>query len=415
MALGLGGFDGSALRVAADTLGIGGSGKSSGGAGTSFEISEIGGSTVVLKDRACPFPECSWPTEQKTKKTNYPGNPDASIQVLGYDLPDLEIEGEWNYRFLPKTIVVDGSPDFVQTPAEACRLFDKMARSGRMVRVQWLNIVRVGVLKKFTPTPMRETDFKWAMAFEWAKADDANPERPNLPSKGFGLSDIMKALNFVEDVLALAPDLAASLNATLVSGVRSLQAEVSLLVQSVRAVESLLYLPSAVFGAIESAVASIRDQCTELARRLSGPRMSARGEATAATASALSSDPALPSGSPQSPASQQATFEGWSRTSAKALLNLRAQVLGVSEELALRVRPGVAKRITVRAGETLGSIAAREYGSDSYATYLAHVNRLQSALVSPGTELRIPERPYGGAEYVEPTGTEEQIITLTGA
>jgi hypothetical protein len=414
MGLGLGGFDGSALRVAADTLGIGDFGMTNVQAGTSFEIQETGGKTIVLRDRACPFPEVEWPTEQRSKKTNYPGNPAATIQVLGFDLNNLTIEGEWNERFLSGAVMVDGLSKFLSVP-ELADIFDRMARGGREVRVQWLGIVRFGILKKFTPTWLRKTDAKWRMEFEWTRADDNAPEEAKLPSIGFGLSDLMKAINFAEDLLALAPDLASSLSAACVSQIRSLSDEVSLLVQLVRAIESLINLPTAVFGAIEAAVSSIRDQCTELIRRLSGARMSARDESTASMGSALTADPSLPNQAPQSPAAQQAAFESWSRTLAKTLAEVRHQALMTSSELRQRVRAESGKRLTVREGDTLALIAAREYGSDEYATYLAHVNRLQTTLVPPGTVLLVPSRPYGGAPLVEPTGTmEEQVITLTG-
>lgn len=417
MGLGLGGFDGSNLRVAADTLGIGDYGKTTAQPGTSFEIWEQeGGVRIVLKDRACPFQEPEFGTEQKSKKTNYPGNPDATIQVLGWDLPSLEIEGEWNYRFLPKTIVVDDDPEQIQTPAQACELFDRVVRSGRTVRVQWLNVVRFGILKKFTPKWIRATDVKWSMTFEWSKADDSHPDPPNLPSKGFALSSLMKTLNAIEDVLALAPDVAASMAAAVVSQIRSIREEIGLLIDSVRAVETLANLPSTVLGAIESSVASIRDQCTEASQRLSGSRLAVIDPVIATAVTALSKDPASPGNDSQSPAAQQATLDAWGRTVSKSLYELRDQSLMIAEELRQRVRPDVAKTVVAHEGETLDSIAAREYGSSSYATFLAHINRLQSTIVTPGTRLQVPSRPYGNAQSVEPTGIADpdDIISLTG-
>lgn len=417
MGIGLGGFD-SALAIAADTLGLLGFGGGPGGPGSSFEIAEIGGVKIVLRDRAMPFPEVAFPTEMRTKKVLYPGNPIATIQVLGFDTQNTKLRGEWNYRFLSKSVSVDGNPDAIKTPAQLTQLFENIVRGGRQVRVQWLHIVRQGVLKRFEPVWLRANDVQWDMEFEWAAANDDSAVAPKVPSKGFGVDDLLKAIKKIEDVLALAPMLARSLSASLVSGIASIRKHISKLIQTFGAIEALINLPAAVLGAIKSALASIRDECTEMARRTSGPSMGARPIETVGVGSLpLSQDPMFPSGAngsanAKSSGAQQAAFESWARTVATGLEELRHTALMIGVDLDARVRPEPSKVIGVREGETLYSIAAREYGSADYATYLLQMNRLQSTVPPPGFRLIVPSRPYGAAPDVELTGTE--VITLTG-
>jgi hypothetical protein len=409
MALGLGGF-GSALAVAADTLGLSSFGGGPRAPGTSMEIRVDGGDRIELRDRAMPFEEAAFPVEQRTKKTLYPGNPVASLQILGADNLPSELEGEWNHRFLPGSVIVNKEP-WDATPEQLCFLFDQIVRAARTVRVQWLGYVRIGVLKKFDPIWLRSTDCKWRMSFEWVAADDATPTPFVEIGGGFGISDLMRILNLAEDLMALGPMLARSLAATLVSGIKSIREKVSKLIQVLGAIEALVNLPAALWGAIKSAIKSICDECREMTRRLSGPRLSSRGtsgnpEIVATASSALVRDPTSPSNAAQSGASQAVAFEAWARTTARVVSDLRHQAILIGIALEARVRPEAAKVLTVREGETAWSVAAREYGSAEYANYLIEINHLQGAKLVPGTTLRIPARPFGAAPDVELTDTD---------
>lgn len=426
MALGLGGF-GSALAVAADTLGLGGLLGNNDVPGSSFEIEVEGFGTIVLRGRSMPFIDVSFPTEMRLKKTLYPGNPVASMQVLSYDSLPTEISGQWCARFLRDSVSVNGDPSAIGTPAQLCKLFEDVVRGGRPVRVQWLHVVRSGYLRKFEPTWQRYTDVEWAMTFEWVSANDLKPESPKgLPKLGFGVNDLLKTLKKIEDVIALGPMLARSLSATLVSGIASIREHVSKLLQVFSAIEALVNLPAALYGAIKTAVASIRDECLELFRRICGPRNSARPpQIAAASASPLVRDPLYPSGARQDPISgepvdsgaigaagasssgaQSALLEAFLRTIGAALMELAHQAIMMGVELDVQVRPEPAEVVKVRAGQTLHSIALEKYGSADYAVYLMQANRLQTLAPPPGFVLKVPSRPYGALPEVEVTGTE---------
>jgi len=410
MALGLGGF-GSALAVAADTLGLSSFTDGPRVPGTSMELHVDGGDRVELRDRAMPFEELAFPVEQRTKKTLYPGNPIASLQILGADNLPSELEGEWNHRFLPGSVLVNSDPTTIESPEQLCWLFDGIVRSGRTVKVQWLHYARIGVLKKFEPIWLRASDCKWRMSFEWIADNDSMPVVVKDLGSGFGISDLMRILNLAEDLMTLGPMLARSLAAMLVSGIKSIREKVSKLIQVLGAIEALVNLPAALWGAVKSAIKSICDECREMSRRLSGPRLSSRGtsgnpEIVGTASAALVRDPTSPSGAAQSGASQALAFEAWARTTARTVSDLRHQAILIGIALEARVRPEAVKALTVREGETAWSVAAREYGSAEYANYLIEINHLQGAKLVPGTTLRIPARPFGAAPDVEPTDTD---------
>lgn len=418
MALGLGGF-GSALAVAADTLGIKTPFGETDVPGSSFEISVEGKTTIVLKGRAMPFPEVAFPTEMRTKKTVYPGNPSATIQLLSYDSLNTSLKGEWNYRFLKDSVSLNGDSGAIVTPAQLCQLFEEVVRGGRPVRVQWLYVVRAGYLKKFTPTWLRANDVQWEMEFEWMQAADIKATSPRgLPTAGFGPNDLLKTLNKIEDIAALAPMLARSLSASIVDNIATLREHVSKLIQTFGAIEALVNLPAAVYGAIKAAIASLRDEGLELIRRIAGTRSSARSpEVVGVGSAALAQDPIRPSGttgnsSVVSSGGQMALLEAWERSLGAAVAELIQIAIMVGVQTDTRVRPEPSKVVTVREGETLYAIAAREYGSAEYATYLMQANRLQGLKPPAGIRLAVPARPYGAATDVEITGTE--VITLTG-
>ena len=419
MGIGLDGFT-SAVNVALDKLRLL---DGPGGApipGTSMMIEEThGGHKIVLRDRSMPFQGVEFGVEARTKKTIYPGNPAASIQVLGFDNLDLPLEGEWNYRFLKHSVTVDGDPDQIKTPAQLVALFDRMCRAGRQLRVQWMNAVRIGVLKEFIPKWDRANDVKWTMKFEWSVADDETPPSPPIAVPGFGLSDFMKALNFLEDCLAIGPDLMRSFSAAIVSNIKEIRGKISKVIQAFGAIEALVNLPATILGAIDAAISSIADECSEMIRRCSGPRLSSRSASIVAIAALpLSANPSMPGGNGgkgavQSSATQQTTIESWSRTVARAASDLRHQAIMIGVQLRAQAYPEATHQATSREGETLWSIAAREYGSSDYASYLAQANGLQGAMIQAGTTLKLPPRPYGAAIDVELTATEPPVITLT--
>ena len=98
----------------------------------------------------------SFPVEMRSKTTRYAGNEQASQQVMGAFDDDLTIAGVWN-----DVKIGDGNARYLWDT------FDAVCRSGATLQVDWNGVSRRGILKRFTPTPLRAQDVEWEMRFEW--------------------------------------------------------------------------------------------------------------------------------------------------------------------------------------------------------------------------------------------------------
>lgn len=139
-----------------------------------FEVEELTGSqrSIRLRDRALPYQGVGFPITQRTKKTYYGGNPVATLQVLGPDYGNTQLDGIWKARFLADSVEFNSgnsgsaaAPD-LSSPEDLVLLFEDIALSGNTLRVQWGPHVREGILVRFTPDWIRLQDVKWAMEFE---------------------------------------------------------------------------------------------------------------------------------------------------------------------------------------------------------------------------------------------------------
>lgn len=125
---------------------------------------------VELSGRALPHDTIEAGTEQRIVQTRYPGNPTATMQVLGSQLPDTTIVGSWSDRFLGDTIqqiaIVDGT--IVTTAADLLAVFEGIVSRGQQVELTWGPIYRLGVLSAITPRWKRIDWLDWELQAMWA-------------------------------------------------------------------------------------------------------------------------------------------------------------------------------------------------------------------------------------------------------
>lgn len=113
----------------------------------------------------------SWEVKQRTSLKYPPGNPVGTQQAIGPTYSNLVVTGEWNDRFLG-----DGAAMSLRA------LFESIVARGLSVEVSWGHglggtvgtpslttdpIVRVGMIVRFKPSPIRPQDVPWEMEFEW--------------------------------------------------------------------------------------------------------------------------------------------------------------------------------------------------------------------------------------------------------
>ncbi len=147
-----------------------------------FTLSEEGGTTLTLRDRALPYRPLTITGKQRAEFTWYPGNPEATVQMLGPDEGNIQLRGYWKDRFIQgtesvtyvsssavRTLGLTGqipTPDgTIDTVVDLVARVDAMRRSGRRIKLSWGNLVRVGHITGFTQTWHNVHDVEWEIDF----------------------------------------------------------------------------------------------------------------------------------------------------------------------------------------------------------------------------------------------------------
>lgn len=420
------GYD-SIINNAADALGL--LGLDQGPGGTSLVIEELGVSeprTITLKGRAMPYREVEWPVEQHSRLTWYPGNPRATQQILGPREEGTTFEGKWKDRFMLDAIQIGPGnalaeiidpfgivpTDAPKTAEQAVQLFHGLCRAGTEVRVQWLSEVRIGILKRFVPTYDRAQDVAWEMEFEWHSRDDQVQLRAaeELPS----LSDLQNLMNAIDDLMDAIPLFIDTVNAFVartVSLIDEIRETLTTFVDLLRIAETLVNLPNTLVGAINNAANQLNEDCTELIRRIGGPRSQATEAApevlqpkqdptsrSASTSGSASADGRVPV---SSTVTQTAKWDAWRKGLVTGTQRLRGLVFKVQRSIQRRVQPNTTRLVTAREGTTTYAVSRRFYGTPDFAGFLSAANQLPNANVPAGFRLRIPPRPIGAAALPE--------------
>lgn len=187
-------------------------------------IHELTGSDsrqIALGGRALPFRgSLKFSGQMRLENTPYTGYPKVNQTVLGATEDDMEMNGEWHDRFLldPDEVsavlhvattggaegTIGLSRTEIRTARDLCILFDDVRRSGRLLRVSWMHLQRLGRLAMFEQDWQNPHDVKWRMKFSWVGADDQvglpSPTRPSITglaqALGTGYKDVHQATNF---------------------------------------------------------------------------------------------------------------------------------------------------------------------------------------------------------------------------
>jgi len=148
---------------------------------SAFGILELTGDKnhLLLYGRALPYRPLPFAGKMRAEFTRYPGNPIATIQMIGPDEGTTTINGMWKDRFI-KTTSDLGAPVFGQpgiatyNGATVANVFDLVQRvdgfrrRGQLLEVGWDEIVRHGIIRTFTQRWLRREDVEWELEFEWA-------------------------------------------------------------------------------------------------------------------------------------------------------------------------------------------------------------------------------------------------------
>lgn len=352
-------------------------------AGETFQITELTGSerSVELRDRALPYQPVEWGGEAKHTKKVYPGNPVATIQMLGPDEGDTRIKGKWKTRYIGAMATIDGFDDVGGafdvleggvTAERLVQVFHQLRRAGNQLEVRWGPEVRRGVLGEFRANYDRIEDVEWTANFVWSQVGDATapraPEEVTEPQTG-----VENALAGLEDIMAqLPPIILPNVTGPLI------------LAEEAMRIAAL---------AMTSAVANVTGVPTVTQSEF-------QGIASLATQMGVAALPMVQQTSDQS-------IEEWIPTDSvgdvlevetfRRELTVRARALWLAalvarESIRSRVVDDYLAVINMPGNKTLRDIAIEHYGDADAWTTIADANGLISATVPMGTVVVIPRR-----------------------
>jgi hypothetical protein len=122
---------------------------------------------LQLVSRSGPFKGLTFETKQRVKTRWYPGNPEATQQVIGPMEEPTTVTGQWMDRYLG-----DGAA------LALVEMVDDITRRGVSVEVSWgsalvgdvltgSQLTRVGIISAFRKSFDRIEDVSWSITFDW--------------------------------------------------------------------------------------------------------------------------------------------------------------------------------------------------------------------------------------------------------
>ncbi|MGB1275458.1 MAG: hypothetical protein ACPG77_06880 [Nannocystaceae bacterium] len=256
-----------------------------------FIIREITGlrRTIVLKARSLPYRPVTWSIEQAMEVTWYPGNPVASVQVLGPRHLPLPITGMWKDNFLldpessaelynfPSLLPAAISGEFSRggnsfmssgtvpsqkaVRARALRdAFYLICKSGSKLQLEWGSLVRYGHLKELTFEIDREEDLLYEMSFAVTGDAPSEPKRSLLPKLQASslLDKLLALLDGILDTLLKALFAATAFKRRVIGKITRISSAISGILSALGDLAGFVFAPLEVLGAIRAGLISIK-------------------------------------------------------------------------------------------------------------------------------------------------------------
>ncbi len=351
-----------------------------------FVIRELTGSerSVELRDRALPYQGVEWPGNQHYQKSWYPGNPVATIQVMGPQEKDTELIGMWKARFIGTHVVATGFEDLItpveiMTPEILVQIFHRIRKAGNQLEVSWGPEVRQGILAEFVPAYLRIEDVEWRMVFTWSQVGTI-PE-PRAAEVSSPSADLDASQVELDDIAAQIPiGLLPNVTQPILANFDLIRAGTTTGLIELSSIFGASFVSQEQFATFSTTMDQLALDCASLIDQTgNGPYL-----------------PFIPSDS----VTAILAAETWRRDARNAALTHQRNAVTSKESIRDRVVSGFLGRHTVRQGETLRMIALRVYGSADAWTTIADANDLVSATVPTGTVILIPRPDRSGSGVV---------------
>lgn len=321
---------------------------------------------VELQGRALPSRKVEWIQRQRNTKTNYPGNPVATFQILGTEYMPTTFTGLWRDRYLGE----NQSFSIVE-------YMQNLLDSGKELRVAWGNNTRRGILEEFRhghdDSARSAGDILWTAVFNWTGLD--------MPQLIFWKSATFNHKNTPEILRGVASALLGI----------SLPASLEGLAEGILAVQDFIGDINHAIGQIEKAIETAQaliELPFELARTIVTQLERIRN-AVFNIVSTVASLPALTTAIVDDVGS---LFDGtiWNHSVHAAAGDLVVESEKQKNDFEASSVKAETLQVYVTRGEDLRKVALHFYGRQDEWIRIADHNNLRFSDVPAGTKLKIP-------------------------
>jgi len=205
----------------------------------SLTLAEEGGGTLKLTQRALPYMPLSISGKQRAEFNWYPGNPQATVQMLGPEEQTITLKGFWKDKFIQGTTAAQfisaevnalraalstnsTTSASVRDVASLVKIVDNMRRMGRRIVLQWDKLIRYGHIIGFTQTWHTPHYCEWELEFAVAALEEprvaaSTPNQTNLGDAAVQAAEWAKELErakvaYKPATVVLAPEVLKALN-----------------------------------------------------------------------------------------------------------------------------------------------------------------------------------------------------------
>lgn len=342
-----------------------------------FTIEEMTGSRrkVELLGRALPYRGVNFPVEQRSERSYYPGNPVATIQVLGVSDRDVEITGRWMDRYVGSAARLTGwdsivSSGAVITAQNLADVFDAICRAGNLSELRWGPKVLRGLLKSFEPTYNRTDQIRWKATFETAQKGRVEAQRvTSARSTSTGLITAEAALAMI---IASAPPgmITAISDAVLIAAALAQAAAISLVRKNAE-ISGVPEVEATDYQDVTSYTSQVVESCVTLKNTIEIPAIGII------------------------PSDEMATVvqaQVWSANVAGAASSMASEAIKVRDAIKVKVVADYIADIRLREGQTLRNIAVKYYDSSDSWKIIADANGLVGTSHPAGTRVMVPRK-----------------------
>ena len=367
---------------------------------TSFTLAEEGGVTLTLTDRFLPYRPVSIQGKQRAEFTWYPGNPEATVQMLGPDEGVIQLRGYWKDRFIQdtaSTYIAPASDSSIpigalsaslagRTVADLVQAVDAMRRMGRRITLTWDTLVRVGHITGFTQTWHNQHDVEWEIDFSVVSQGEATV--PTATPFQATSAEVYAAVLARLEVLAgtrnlLPPEL------TLLQRVNALLVEFE---NNVFNFTQVLYNTAANITQYAAAPGDIARRTAALA---SGIVTQASVFSGAVVDRALSDlvEFGFYGGEDQTPYGIQMNSANWRRSLRNAVQAIAYNNAITRNQIQQNLNAELTEAFVASEGMDLRDVSTRYYGTQNEWVFLMEYNGLRGSRLSAGQVVYVPRTP----------------------